>query len=70
LALARRASDAHAAMVVFPELGVSAYTNEDLFHQDALIAAVGEALARIVADSVGLEPLVVEATAPRSRSTS
>jgi NAD+ synthase (glutamine-hydrolysing) len=59
LALARRASDAHAAMVVFPELGLSAYTNEDLFHQDALIAAVGDALARIVADSAGLEPLIV-----------
>jgi NAD+ synthase (glutamine-hydrolysing) len=59
LALARRASDAHAAMVVFPELGLSAYTNEDLFHQDALIAAVGDGLARIVADSVGLEPLIV-----------
>jgi NAD+ synthase (glutamine-hydrolysing) len=59
LALARRASDARAAMVVFPELGLSAYTNEDLFHQDALIAAVGDALARIVADSAGLEPLIV-----------
>jgi len=59
LALARRASDAHAALVVFPELGLSAYTNEDLFHQDALTGAVAQALARIVADSARLVPLIV-----------
>jgi NAD+ synthase (glutamine-hydrolysing) len=35
VALARRASDAKAAVVLFPELGLSAYSNEDLFHQDA-----------------------------------
>src|SRR5437867_8657374 len=31
--LGRRASAAHAAIVLFPELGISAYSNEDLFHQ-------------------------------------
>src|SRR5262249_27482229 len=35
--LATRASAAHAAIVVFPELGLSAYSNEDLFHQEALL---------------------------------
>src|SRR5262249_27588024 len=33
LALARQAADAGAALVVFPELGLSAYTSEDLFRQ-------------------------------------
>ena len=46
LALARRASDAHAAVALFPELGISAYTNEDLFHQDALLDATLAALGR------------------------
>jgi NAD+ synthase (glutamine-hydrolysing) len=59
LALARKASDAHAAVVIFPELGLSAYTNEDLFHQRALSEAVTAALERIVAESVGLQPLIV-----------
>ena len=31
--LARRAADAGAALIVFPELGLSAYSNEDLFRQ-------------------------------------
>ena len=44
LALARRASDDHAALVVFPELGLSAYAIDDLFHQDALLDAVEEAI--------------------------
>ena len=34
LALARRASDEHAALVVFPELGLSGYSIDDLLHQD------------------------------------
>ena len=37
--LARRASELHAAIALFPELGISAYSNEDLFHQDALLEA-------------------------------
>ncbi len=37
LHLARRASENYAAVVLFPELRISAYSNEDLFHQDALL---------------------------------
>jgi len=59
LALARRASDHDAALVVFPELGLSAYTNEDLFHQDALGRAVSAGLDRITAMSAALAPVVV-----------
>src|SRR5215217_7489865 len=37
LSLAQRASEMKAAVALFPELGISAYSNEDLFHQDVLI---------------------------------
>src|SRR5262249_14786838 len=56
---ARRASDEHAALVIFPELGLSAYANEDLFHQRALGEAVTEALAFVVLESAGLTPVIV-----------
>ncbi len=59
LALAQRASEAHAALVVFPELGVSGYSIEDLLHQQALSDAVLEALSSIVTESASLEPVLV-----------
>ncbi|HEV2150220.1 MAG TPA: NAD(+) synthase [Longimicrobiaceae bacterium] len=59
LALAREASERHAAVALFPELGISAYTCEDLFHQDALLDAVEAALARVVAGSAELAPLLL-----------
>ncbi|MBI2220401.1 MAG: hypothetical protein HYU53_04275 [Acidobacteria bacterium] len=37
--MAARADKLHAAVAVFPELGLSGYSNEDLFHQDALLEA-------------------------------
>ena len=49
--LARQASERSAAVALFPELGISAYTNEDLFHQDALLDASTEALGQVVEDS-------------------
>ena len=33
IGLAERASEMGAALALFPELGLSAYTNEDLFHR-------------------------------------
>jgi NAD+ synthase (glutamine-hydrolysing) len=59
LALARRAHEAHATVVLFPELGLSGYTNEDLFHQHVLLEAVLAAVARIVDASRELSPLIV-----------
>ncbi len=59
LELAGRASDAHAALVIFPELGLSAYAIDDLLHQAALQEAVLEAIERIVARSATLEPVLV-----------
>jgi NAD+ synthase (glutamine-hydrolysing) len=46
--LAREAASQKAILTVFPELGLSAYSNEDLFHQDALLLGVKEALATII----------------------
>ncbi|MBY4945822.1 NAD(+) synthase [Cupriavidus respiraculi] len=48
IALARQAAEQGAVLVAFPELGLSAYTCDDLFHQRALLDACQEALASIV----------------------
>ncbi len=59
LQLARRASEADAAVAVFPELSVSAYSNEDLFHQEALLEASRRALSDIVEESRELVPVLM-----------
>jgi NAD+ synthase (glutamine-hydrolysing) len=67
IALVREAAARKAVLVVFPELGLSAYSCEDLFHQQALLDASLDALRAIVDASrevnciavVGL-PLVVD----------
>jgi NAD+ synthase (glutamine-hydrolysing) len=59
LGLARRASEANAALALFPELCLSAYSNEDLFQQDALLEATLVALRELVESSSGLRPLLI-----------
>ena len=59
IALARRAAEAGAALVSFPELGLSAYSNEDLFHQETLLDAVVAALERVLLASRELWPVIV-----------
>src|SRR5947209_20569512 len=59
IALARAASEQHTALVIFPELGISAYAIDDLLHQHALAQAVTEAIATIVSDSAAVRPLIV-----------
>ncbi|MFN2288169.1 MAG: NAD(+) synthase [Chromatocurvus sp.] len=59
LAMAREASAIHAAVALFPELGISAYSCDDLFQQEALLDACVEGLARIVEESRGLEPVLL-----------
>ncbi|MEI8165785.1 MAG: NAD(+) synthase, partial [Chloroflexales bacterium] len=59
IALARRAHAAGAALALFPELGLSAYSNDDLFHQDALLDATLVALESVVAASTDLRPLLL-----------
>jgi NAD+ synthase (glutamine-hydrolysing) len=59
LGLARRASEVHAAVALFPELGISAYSSEDLFHQDALLDASRAAIADLIEQSRELSPLLL-----------
>lgn len=46
--MAGEAASRNAIFAVFPELSLSAYSNEDLFHQDALLQSVLEALSQVV----------------------
>src|SRR5260370_42673203 len=59
LELARQASKANVAVALFPERGISAYSNEDLFHQDALLEASKSAVARLVQESQTLAPVLL-----------
>ena len=57
--LAGEASSRDAALAIFPELGLTAYANDDLFFQDALLGAAQEAIAELVRASRELEPVLV-----------
>lgn len=59
LALAQRAAAEGAAVALFPELGISAYSSEDLFHQETLLNASIEALATVVEGSKSLSPVLL-----------
>jgi NAD+ synthase (glutamine-hydrolysing) len=59
IALAREADQQDAALVVFPELGLAAYTSDDLFRQDALLDATLEAIDQIRAATEDLTPVTV-----------
>jgi len=57
--LAEQAAAQGAALVAFPELGLAAYTCDDLFHQRALLDACLDALAEIVNASLQWKMAVV-----------
>ncbi len=57
--LMERAAGERAVVALFPELGLSAYTCDDLFHQRALLDAVDLGLERVLAASEHLPLLVV-----------
>jgi NAD+ synthase (glutamine-hydrolysing) len=59
LRLARRASELNAAVALFPEMGLSAYSNDDLFHQDALLDATIVAVGKVVEESKTLTPVLL-----------
>ncbi|PSB92000.1 NAD(+) synthase [Candidatus Pandoraea novymonadis] len=59
IALAREADNAGAALIAFPELGLSAYTCDDLFHQRAMLDACEMALADVVAASITLSTVMI-----------
>jgi NAD+ synthase (glutamine-hydrolysing) len=55
VALARQAAERGALVAVFPELGLTAYTCDDLFHQQALLDAAQAALAKVLEDTRALD---------------
>ena len=59
IGLARRATELGAVVALFPELGISAYSNEDLHQQDALLGAVRNGLARLIEESRSLSPVLL-----------
>ncbi|MDO8895758.1 NAD(+) synthase [Nitrosomonas sp.] len=59
LELARRASEAKASIALFPELGLSSYTADDLFHQQVLLDAVINGVEHIVEASRELTPVLL-----------
>lgn len=59
LRLAGEGDKARAAIMVFPELGLSSYAIEDLLLQDALLDQVEESIARVVEASRTLFPILI-----------
>lgn len=59
IALAQQAAQGGAVLVAFPELGLSAYTCDDLFHQKALLDACEAALGQVVRATAELDIAVV-----------
>ncbi|MDR0416541.1 MAG: NAD(+) synthase [Propionibacteriaceae bacterium] len=56
---AARALEPGVAVAVFPELALSGYAIDDLFLQDALLAAVQDGLAELVRASADLAPVLI-----------
>ncbi|XLZ72174.1 NAD(+) synthase [Massilia sp. SR12] len=63
IALAQQAAARGAVLVAFPELGLSAYTCDDLFHQRALLDCVLQGLAAVVEASTRI-PVAMVVGAP------
>jgi len=65
--LARQDDAFKAALMIFPELGLSAYAIDDLLFQDALLNGVERATSQLVEASHALYPILVVGTpnAPR-----
>src|SRR5262245_9155443 len=59
LRLAGEGDAARAALMIFPELGLSAYAIDDLLLQDSLLDAVEQAIGEIVEASRRLYPVLV-----------
>ena len=57
--LAGEAANRQAVAAFFPELSLSAYSNEDLFHQDALLKSVLQALSQVIEATSDLNLILV-----------
>jgi NAD+ synthase (glutamine-hydrolysing) len=64
--LAELADAEYAALVAFPELGLSAYAIDDLLFQDALLDAVETSIGQLVEASKALYPVIVVGAPLRS----
>ncbi|MCG7208410.1 NAD(+) synthase [Streptomyces arenae] len=65
---ARRCAEDGVAVAVFPELGLTGYSIEDLLLQDAVLDEVEEALATVTAGSAELLPVLVVGAPLRHRN--
>lgn len=65
--MARDADERGASLVLFPELGLSAYAIDDLLQQEALLAAVETALGVLIDASRALQPIIVAGAPLRYR---
>ncbi|HEX2252036.1 MAG TPA: NAD(+) synthase [Thermoanaerobaculia bacterium] len=68
LELARRAHDEQAVVALFPELGLAAYSCDDLHQQDALLDAVEAAIAEARAASEKITPVLLLGAPLRSEA--
>jgi NAD+ synthase (glutamine-hydrolysing) len=59
IALMRQGDERHVDLMLFPELGLSAYSIDDLLLQDVVLDAVEAACADLLAASKGLRPVCI-----------
>ncbi len=59
LELAEETSDRHATVTLFPELTLTGYTCDDLFHQDTLLQEAEQALHQVVNESRNLNTVLL-----------
>jgi NAD+ synthase (glutamine-hydrolysing) len=59
LKMAQQAAVENAVLTLFPELGISAYSNEDLFHQQALLEAVETELVHLLRETSFIDSILV-----------
>ena len=59
LELAKKAAGEKVVLALFPELGISAYSNEDLFHQQALLETTETELGRLLRETNFIDTILV-----------
>ena len=59
LDLVKKAAKEKALLALFPELGIPAYTNEDLFHQQALLETTETELSRLLRETSFIDTILV-----------
>lgn len=68
LEMAHKAHGEGASLVIFPELGISGYSLDDLFFQDALLDGCEKAIETLACESLKLCPILVVGMPLRVRS--